>query len=183
MYSLPAARQGVSVSKSTRPRGEVVVQVAWGVPEAAVPYRRPRRVAVWGTVALVASLAWLAAGRALIDFARPRPALLIVGWGVLRDTVHLGGHALGAFRAGLAMLWLALLLAALTDGFRATGRWAGVAAVVVGLVGALAAAPLLLVVAVIAGNVVLWGLLGLLGLLLFMALCLRILTAPFRRVW
>jgi hypothetical protein len=159
------------------------VQAAWQGLEPTVRRRRPNRLAVAGIVALVEFLVWLVVGRALIDVTGPRPALVVVGWGVLRDTVQLGGYAPGAFRVGVALLWLAVLLAVLTEGFTQPGLWAGLATTVVGLAGALAAVPLLVVAAVIAGNVAVWGLVALFGLLLFMALCLRILTAPFRRGW
>jgi hypothetical protein len=159
------------------------VRAAWDGIEPTVARRRPNRLAVAGIVALVEFLVWLAVGRALVDVTGPRPPLVVVGWGVLQDTLQLGGHAKGAFRAGLAMLWLAVLLAMLTDGFTHPGRWAALATAVVGFGGALAAVPLLLTVAVIAGNVAVWGLVVMLGLLLCMALCLRILTAPFRRGW
>jgi hypothetical protein len=159
------------------------VQAAWdGLAPTAVR-RRPNRLAMAGIVALVEFLVWLAVGWALIDVSGPRPPLVVVGWGILRDTLRLGGYAQGAFRAGVAMLWLAVLLAVLTNGFTEPGRWTALAVTVVGLAGALAAAPLLLAMAVIAGNVAVWGLLALFGLLLCMALCLRILTAPFRRGW
>jgi hypothetical protein len=159
------------------------VQAAWHGPEPTLRRRRPNRLAMAGIVALAEFLVWLVVGRALIDVTGPRPAFVVVGWGVLRDTLQLGGYAPGAFRAGLALLWLAVLLAVLTDGFTQPGGWAWLASALVGLAGALAAAPLLLAAGVIIGNIAVWGLVVLFGMLLTMALCLRILTAPFRRGW
>lgn len=159
------------------------MRATWDGLEPTVRRQRPNRLAAADIVALVEFVVWLTVGRALIDVNGPRPALVVVGWGVLRDTLQLGGHAPAAFRAGLEMLWLALLLAVLTDGFTQPGRWARLAAEVVGLGGALAAVPLLLAVAVIAGNVAVWGLVVMFGGLLCLAVGLRIITAPFRRSW
>lgn len=159
------------------------MQATWDVPKPAAHRRRPNRLAVTAMVVLAVLLVWLAAGRAFIDFTGPPPPLIVVGWGLLGDTVQLGGHALGTFRLTLAALWLALLLAVLTKGFTSTSWWTGLAAAAVGLAGALAAGPLLVVAAVITGNLLLWGLVIMLVLLLFLALCLRIVMAPFRRGW
>jgi len=54
-------------------------------------------------------------------------------------------------------------------------------ALVIGLTGLAAAVPVLVVVAVLALNVILWGMAVMLGLMLFVLLLLRAVTAPFRR--
>jgi hypothetical protein len=109
-----------------------------------------------------------------------RPAVVLVGWDVILDTLELRGHALDAFRLALAGLWVALPLWVLSGGFRHGPGWLPLASLAVGVAGVAAAVPVLIVAAVLALNVVLWGMAVALGLLLLVLVLLRILTAPFR---
>lgn len=143
--------------------------------------RRSGRFARAGTLALAAFVVWLVAGRALVTSTGAPPRLLLVGWGILRDTLQLAGWAQDAFRAALAILWLAAHLWAVTAGFRSGPRWLAPARVAIGLSGSVAAIPLLVAVAVVAANLVLWALAVIAGLLLLVILLLRAVTAPFRR--
>jgi hypothetical protein len=143
--------------------------------------RRLGRFARAGTLALAAFVVWLVAGRALVASTGTPPRLLLVGWDILCDTLQLDGRAQDAFRAALVVLWLAVPLWAVTAGFRSGPRWLAPARVAVGLAGSVAAIPLLVVVAVVAANLVLWALAVIAGLLLLVILLLRAATAPFRR--
>ena len=152
-----------------------------GWPPPLVPGQRVGRLARAGSLALAAFVVWLVAGRAGVASTGAPPPLLLVGWGVLRDTLELHGRASGAFRAALMTLWVAVPLWATTAGFRTGPSWLGLARLAIGVVGSAAAVPLLVAVAILAVNLVLWTLAVIAGLLLLVTLLLRAVTAPFRR--
>ena len=112
--------------------------------------RRVGRFARAGTLALAAFVVWLVAGRARIAPTGAPPPLLLVGWGTLRDTLELNGRAQEAFRAAVAVLWIAVPLWAATAGFRSGPRWLAPARAAIGLAGSVAAVPLLAAAAVVA---------------------------------
>jgi len=134
-----------------------------------------------GTAALTGFVIWMVASRLFLDPGSPRPPLLWVGWGVLHDSFQLRGHALGAFRLALAVLWAAVPLWTLTGGFRHRSGWVPVTCLAIGLGGLAAAVPLLAALAVLAVNALLWSVATTVGLLLVGTLLLRAVTAPFRR--
>lgn len=138
------------------------------------------RLARAGTLALAAFVIWTVAGRAVLGSAGSRPPLILVGWGVLRDTLELRGYALGAFRLALGGLWVALPLWTATAGFRRGPGWLTPIRLAIGFGGLVAAVPVLVVLAVVAVNAALWVMAIVAGLLL-LALLLRAVTAPLRR--
>lgn len=153
--------------------------VYWQAP--LVAGKQVGRFARAGTVVLGAFVVWLVAGRAMFASSGTRPPLLLVGWGVLRDTLELHGQASDAFRSALAVLWFAVPLWTMTAGFRSGPRWLVPARLVIGLAGLVAAVPLLVALSVVAFNIALWVMAVVAGLLLLVILLLRAMTAPFRR--
>jgi hypothetical protein len=134
-----------------------------------------------GVVGLVGFVVLMLGGRAVLDAVGPRPGFLLVGWSVILDMLELRGQAQAAFRMALGGLWVALPLWVATGAFRRGPRWRPLASLAVGLAGLVAAVPVLIVAGVLLANLLLWSMAVVLGLLLFMALLLRILTAPLRR--
>lgn len=155
----------------------------WVPATALVPVagRSRGRLGRAGILGLAGLVAWQAAGRTMLAGGAVRPPAVVVGWDVIVDTLELGGHAPGAFRLALAGLWVSLPLWVLTGGFRHGPGWLPLASVAVGLAGLTAAVPVVVAAAVLALNVVLWGIAVMLGMLLLVALLLRVLTTPFRR--
>jgi hypothetical protein len=161
-----------------------------GAAVAAVPspailqagYRRGRFGRA-GVVGLVGFIVLMLGGRTVLDPVGPRPGLVLVGWSVILDMLELRGQALPAFRLVLGGLWVALPLWVATGAFRRGPWWRPLANLAVGLAGLVAAVPVLTVAGVLLANLLLWSLAVVFGLLLFMALLLRILTAPVRRWW
>lgn len=169
------------MSSRRSPATPVAAPAAGWPPLALDAGRRRGRLGRTGSVGLAVFVVWMVAGRMVLADGAARPAVLLVGWDVVLDLLELRGHALGAFRLALAGLWVALPLSALTGGFRHGPGWLPLASGAVGLAGLAAAVPVLLAAAVLALNVILWGMAVMLGLLLLTALLLRVVTAPFRR--
>ncbi len=130
--------------------------------------RRLRRLALTGTGILAAFLAYLELAWRLLDPSR-RPRFVLIGWGVLGDTVSLYGHALLALRGSIATLGTALVLTIATRGFRLGRCWSQVACLLIGLAGLAALIPLLVAVVVLALNVTAWMFLVVTGLAAFAA--------------
>jgi hypothetical protein len=140
--------------------------------------RSSGRMARAGIALLAAFAIWMIAGRALLAAGGPRQSLF--GWGVIQETLELGGHALAAFRLALALLWASVPAWIATAGFRYGPVWLVPARAVLGLGGLAAAVPLLIAGAVIAANAAFLALIVLAVLFLILSLLLRLLTAPFR---
>jgi hypothetical protein len=155
------------------------MQSHWGpaTPVAPVPGRLGRA----GTLGLGGFVVWMTVGRVLLPPGTSRPTLVMVGWDMVLDALELRGHAIGAFRLALGGLWVAVPLWVVSGGFRGGPGWVPLASLAVGLTGLAAAVPLLVVVAVLTLNVILWGMAVMLGLLLLVLVLLRAVTAPFRR--
>ena len=153
--------------------------VGW---QPAMPYRRRRQGGLGraGVLGLAGFVAWMLVGRSVLSAGAHRPAFFLVGWDLVLGTLELGGWALEAFRLALGGLWVAVPLWVATGGFRRGSWWRPLASLGVGLAGLAAAVPLLLVATVVAANLVLWSMAVVFGLLLCMALLLRLLTAPLR---
>jgi hypothetical protein len=100
---------------------------------------------------------------------------------VILDMLELGGHASAAFWLALGGFWVGLPLWLASDGFRRALRWRPLASLALGLAGSAAAVPPLVAAAVLAANLMLWSMMVMLGVLLFIGLLLRIVTAPLRR--
>jgi len=161
-----------------------VAPVAAVRPPAAIGRDHRRgRLGRAGTLGLGGFVVWMTAGRVLLPPGTSRPTLVMVGWDVVLDALELRGHAIGAFRLALGGLWVTLPLWVITGAFRHGPGWLPVASLAVGLTGLAAAVPVLVVVAVLTLNVILWGMAVMFGLVLFVLLLLRAVTAPFRRWW
>ena len=159
-----------------------VAPVAASRPPGAIGLDHRRgRLGRAGTLGLGGFVVWMTVGRVLLPPATSRPTLVMVGWDVVLDALELRGHAIGAFRLALGGLWIALPLWLVSGGFRGGPGWVPLASLAVGLAGLAAAVPVLVVAAVLALNVILWGMAVMLGLMLFVLLLLRAVTAPFRR--
>lgn len=139
---------------------------------------RPGRL---GTLGLATFIAWMVGGRMLIGSGGSRPPLVLVGWQVILDMFELRGHALGALRLAVGGLWVAMALWGTTGGFRHSADWLQPVRLLVGLAGLAAVGPVLVVAAVLAVNLALWAVALVVGLLLLVAILLRVVTAPFRR--
>lgn len=168
------------MSSRRSPATPVAPVAAGWPPDGRALDRRRGRLGRAGTLGLGGFVVWMTAGRILLQGA-PRPTLVIVGWDVVLDALELRGHALVAFRMALGALWVALPLWVASGGFRRGAGGVPLASLAVGLAGLAAAAPVLVVAGVLALNVVIWGMAIMLGLLLFVLLLLRAVTAPFRR--
>jgi hypothetical protein len=142
-------------------------------------YRRGR-LGRAGVLGLAGFVAWMLAGGTMLPAGTPRPAFFLVGWDVIVDMLELRGQALDAFRLVLGGLWISVPLWVVTGGFRYGPWWRPLANLGVGLAGLAAAGPPLTVAAVVAVNLVLWSIAVMLGLLLLLAVLLRLLTAPLR---
>lgn len=163
------------------PATPVAPAAAGRPPRALGPAPRRGRLGRAGTLGLAAFVVWMTAGRALLPPGASRPTLVVVGWDVILDALELRGNALAAFRLALGGLWVALPLCVATGAFRHGPGWLPLASLAIGLIGLAAAVPVLIVVAVLTLNVILWGMAVMLGLMLFVLLLLRAVTAPFRR--
>jgi hypothetical protein len=132
---------------------------------------RLRRFAWLGVLLLAALVLYLWGTWRLLDLAdQARPTFILIGWGLLRDTIRLQGHAQAAYQAAVALLGAATVVAAATKGFRAGRIWGQLGSFAVGVGGLLAAAPLGVAAAVVAANLVAWVAATLIAMLFVVAL-------------
>jgi hypothetical protein len=121
------------------------------------PVDRRLTILAWtGTLLLAAALAFLALAPGHLDPAGRHARFFIVGRGVFAAVLGAGGHAAVVLPAGGAALAAAAVLAALTSGYRRARRWQQVAILAIGLLGAVAIAPVAVAVAVAAVNLAIW---------------------------
>ncbi len=145
--------------------------------------RRLRRLA-WTGMALLGGLAaYLGIASRLTLLSEPgrRPLVWVVGWGTLRATVQLHGHARTVFLSSLAILAAATVLAVATRGFRSAGVGAQLATFAVGVLGLGAAVPLAVAVAILVANAVILAALVLLAFAVGSALLLGLVSAAVDR--
>ncbi len=136
---------------------------------------RLRRSAWLGVLLLAALVAYLWGSWRLLDLSdQARPAFVLTGWGLLRDTIRLHGYAHLVYQAAVATLGAAMVIAAATRGFRARRVWEHLGIFAVGIAGLLAAVPLGVAAAVVVANVVAWAVATLIAILLGLALLVRL---------
>jgi hypothetical protein len=116
------------------------------------------RLFAWiGTPLLGLSSLYLAAGwRGLLDLEGPRPTIILVGWGLMRTTLHLNGYQPVVLAIGTAALVTAVALAIYTRGYQFAPRWANAASIGIGLTGPIVAIPFFIFLGIIIANVALW---------------------------
>jgi hypothetical protein len=126
------------------------------------------RLFTWiGMFALALGSAYLGIGqRGLLDFDGEKPEMVFVGWGLMHDTLSLGGYQSIALSVGVAGFIVGTALAIYTKGYTYAPRWANAMSVGVGLLGVPAVAPLTLFLALLLLNIILWVLAAVLGILL-----------------
>jgi hypothetical protein len=124
------------------------------------------RLFTWlGMFGLGLGSAYLGIGwRGLLDFGGQRPDFILVGWGVMLQTISLGGYQSIVLAVGVAAFIVGTGLAIYTKGYTFAPRWANVVSVGIGLLGVPAVAPLALFLVMLLINLILWALAVLLGI-------------------
>jgi hypothetical protein len=135
---------------------------------------RVRALAWISILSLTAFVGYLLLAWSLVDFSGPRPLFFLLGWGLLRETVRLHHYAEAVLHLALGTLGTAIVVAAVTKGFR-VGRGCGqLASLATGVAGLVAAVPLLVAAAIIAVNLVLWSIAAIVAVLIGLALLVRL---------
>jgi hypothetical protein len=138
-----------------------------------------RLFTVVGMFSLGLGSAYLGIGRrGFLDFDGEQPSIVLAGWGVMRDTLNLGGYQSIALSIGVAAFIMGTGLAIYTRGYTYAPLWANVASVGVGLLGVVAIVPLILFLVLLLINIVLW-LLVILVAILFAILLISVAFAGF----
>jgi hypothetical protein len=137
--------------------------------------RRLRRFGLFGALSLAALVAYLWASWRLLDLSdQARPVFILTGWGLLRDTIRLHGHAQVIYQAAVAALGAAVVVGVVTGGFQAGRVWEQLGRVAVGIAGLLAAVPLGVAAAVVIANFVAWAVAMVIIMLIGLALLVRL---------
>jgi hypothetical protein len=135
---------------------------------------RVRALAWISTASLTAFVGYLLLAWRLVDFSGPRPVYFLLGWGLLRETVRLHHHAETALHLALGALGTAIVVAAVTKGFRVGRGWGQLASLATGIAGLAAAVPLLVAAAIVAVNLALWSIAAIVAVLVGLALLVRL---------
>jgi hypothetical protein len=120
------------------------------------------RLVAWSSILLLSiGLLYLGMGwRGVIAFDGSRPWPVLIGWGLMRLTISLNGHRALVLGSGVAVLTIALALALYTRNYHTAPLWVNAVAVGTSVLGAMAAIPLLVMLAVFVANLLLWILIG-----------------------